>query len=76
MQPGTHFSPMHTASQMADKVTIRLLLAIKAAGRLKADHFDIKSAYIHEPFKHKKPVFVKQHPRFDGSFKYNGKGGS
>ena len=60
---------------MADKVTILLPLAIKAADRLKADHFHIKSAYIHEPFNHKMPVFVKQHPRFDGSFKYNGKGG-
>ena len=75
MQPGTHFNAMHNASHMADKVKIRLLLSIKAAGRLKADHFDIKSAYIHEPFKHKKPDFVKQHPGFDGSFKCNGKGG-
>ena len=48
--------------------------AIKAAGILSCHHFDLKSAYIHENYKYKKPVYVKQHPRFNGQFKHKGTG--
>ena len=36
---------------------------------------DISSAYLYQNYHHKKPVFVRQHPRFDGSLKHPCKGG-
>lgn len=57
------------------QTTIMLLLAIKAAERLFADHFDIKSAYLHEKYKHDKPVYVRQYLRFNGIMKHPGTGG-
>ena len=75
MKPAIHYNPEHTAAHMADKATIRLLFAIQAAGGLASDHFDIQSAYIHEPYKFDKPVYIRQHPRFDGELKHNCRGG-
>ena len=75
MRPHQHYNPDHTAAPMADKTTIRLLLAVKAAYGLTAAHFDIKSAFTHETYKYDADVYVKQHPRFDGSYKHGGKGG-
>lgn len=75
MKPNVHYNPEHTASHMADKTTVRLLLAIKAAANLPSEHFDIKTAFIHENYKHKNLVYVRQHARFDGSYSHPGKGG-
>ena len=75
MRPHQHFNPDHTAAPMADKSSIRLLLAIKAAHGRKAAHFDIKSAFTHEAYHYDADVYVKQHPRFDGTYRHEGKGG-
>ena len=70
MLPHTLFDPATTATFTADKTTIRLLLCHASAHRIPIEHFDITSAYLHEPFSHKTPVFIKQHPLFDGSLKH------
>lgn len=75
MKPHVHFNPAHKASHMADKSSVRLLLALNAAGNLKCEHLYITSAYIHEKYQHSKPVYVKQHPRFNGKLKHMGSGG-
>ena len=41
MRPHQHYNPDHTAPPTADKTTIRVLLAVKAAYGLTAAHFDI-----------------------------------
>ena len=74
MRPHQRYNPDHTAAPMADKITIRLLLAVKAAYGLPAAHLDIKSAFTHETYKYDADVYVKQHPRFDGTYKHGGKG--
>lgn len=63
-----HFNPRHTASSTADKSIVRLIFAIVAAQCMPIDHFDIKSGFIRERYRHNRPVYAKQHPRFDGSY--------
>ena len=36
---------------------------------------EISSAYLHERFPQTKPVYIKQHPRFNGTLKHPGKAG-
>ena len=71
MVANVHFNPQHTAAHTADKSVVRLLLALTASLQLKIEHFDIKSAFVVQV---RKPVYIRQHPRFDGSFKHDGKG--
>lgn len=52
---------------------MRLLLALTAACRLHSDHFDIKSAFVHENYGYTKPVLIKQLPKFDGTLRHPGK---
>ena len=67
-----HFDPAHTAAHTADKATIRLLIALSAAHGLPLDQLDIKSAFVHEKYGFKKPVYLRQHLRFDGSMAHPG----
>ena len=72
MKPGLHYDPNHTTTYTADRTTQRLLIAIHATTKYPLEHFDIKSAYLHEQYQHTKPIYVKQMPRFDGSQKHEG----
>lgn len=67
MYPYEHYIPEHTTAPLADKTTIQMLLAIKAAYGLIVEHFYIKSAYVHEDCKYGKKVYVRQHRRYDGT---------
>lgn len=53
---------------MAEKTTVRLLLALAALQKWKMKHLEIQSAYFYERYKHDRPVYIMQHPRFDSSF--------
>ena len=75
MTPGTQYDPEQVTNYMADKTTVRLLLAIAASQNWPLEHMDISSAYLHEMFPQTKPVYIKQHPRFDGTLKHPGKAG-
>ena len=75
MKPHIHYNPDHTAAPMADKTTIRLLIAAAAAGPYAIGHFDMTSAYLHEKYHFDKPVYVRQYPQFDGHMKHEGKCG-
>ena len=46
-----------------------------SAKNLPLEHFDIKSAYLHEQYQHKQPIYVKQMQKFDGSYKQAGEYG-
>ena len=56
---------------MVYKIIVRLLLSLIATHYLPAEHFDIKSEYLTEAYKHPNLVLVKKTPRFDGSFKHD-----
>lgn len=75
MKPKVHYHESETASYMADKTTIRSILAFAAATNYPLSHFDITSAYRHEPASTSTTVYVKQHPQFDGSYKHKEKFG-
>lgn len=55
---------------MTEKTTIRLFLAIKAHYKWITRHFDISSAYIHEPHTQYKPVYIRENPRFNGELRH------
>ena len=50
-------------------------MAISAAKKWNIEHFDITAAYLHELYQHDKPIYIRQHPRFDGTLKHNCKSG-
>ena len=72
MIPRVHFDPGKTTTYMADKTTVRLLFALAATFNMHNEHIDIKATYLHEKADHSgsHAVNVRQHPRFDGSFKH------
>ena len=72
MKPGLHYDPNHTTTYTADRTTQRLLIVIHAAKNIPLEHFDIKSAYLHEQYQHNHPIYVKQMQKFDGSYKHAG----
>lgn len=75
MQPSIHYNAKHTPAHLSQKLTARLLLALAATKSLHLDHFDTTAAFPHETCKYEKPVYIKKHPRFDGSTAESEKGG-
>ena len=75
MTPRKHYDTDQVTTHMADKTTVRLVLAIAASRNWSLEHMDISSAYLHERFPETKPVYIKQHPRFNGTFKHQGQAG-
>ena len=68
MTPGMHYDPEQVTTYM-DKTTVRLLLGLEASRDRALEHLDITLAYPHGQFLQTKPVYIKQHSRFDGTFK-------
>eukprot|EP00178_Gracilaria_changii_P023027 TRINITY_DN68_c0_g1_i13.p1 TRINITY_DN68_c0_g1~~TRINITY_DN68_c0_g1_i13.p1 ORF type:complete len:1094 (-),score=78.92 TRINITY_DN68_c0_g1_i13:769-4050(-) len=75
MQPGLHFDPKNITTYTADRTTQRLLIAAHVTYKFPLEHFDIKSAYLHEKYEHDRPVYVKQMPNFDGTYRHEGQYG-
>ena len=57
---------------MADKTTVRILFALAATFNIHIENIDIKAAYLHEKVVQSgsSAVYVRQHWRFDGTFKH------
>ena len=53
---------------MADRATIRKIISLAATKKWPIHHFDITAAYLHEKYPKENNVYIKQMPRFDGSF--------
>ena len=75
MIPHRHFDPEKTTTYMADKTTVGILFALAASFSMHIAHMEITAAYLYENFDQSgcEPVDVRQHPRFDGSFKHQHK---
>ena len=71
MRPGLDYDQRNISTFTADRSTQRLLLALHATYSTLIEHFYIKSAYLHEKYEHVKPIYVKQMPKFDGTFRHN-----
>ena len=75
MKPGQHFDPKQTSTFMAEKTLVQSLLAIAAAHQWPVQYMHLTAAYLHETHDPKFPVYVRQHPRFDGTMKHEHKAG-
>ena len=77
MLPHKHYDPSKTTTYMVDRTTVGTLFAIAETHCMPIEHIDIKSAYLHEKFAHNgsETVYVKQPPRFNGTYKHQCQGG-
>eukprot|EP00737_Agarophyton_chilense_P001219 gb/GEZJ01001361.1/.p1 GENE.gb/GEZJ01001361.1/~~gb/GEZJ01001361.1/.p1 ORF type:complete len:266 (-),score=12.80 gb/GEZJ01001361.1/:823-1620(-) len=73
MKPGIHYNPKPTTTYSADRTTHRMLIALHARHQMPLEHFDIRSAYLHENYEHDRPIYVTQMPRFDGTYTHQSK---
>ena len=71
-RPHEHYDPDNLSSPVADRDAIRLSLALAAMHGYDAHHWDLDSAFLHEPFNDNNTLYTYQPQRFDGSFKYPG----
>lgn len=72
MIPYVHFDPAQTSAHMADRTSIRTIIAFAAASGYHLEHFDISSAYLHENASPCQCVYVEQPARFNGNLKHEG----
>ena len=70
--PHVHYHPDRTTTYMADKSSVCLLFAIAAFQNPHIELIDIEAAYLHVKVYHigLQPVYVRQHPRFGGTYKH------
>ena len=74
MKPSIHYDQDSTTTYMAEKTSFQALIAIAAAKQWAVEHFDITSAYLHEKYTPDRNFYIKQHPKFDGTYKHACKG--
>lgn len=65
-----HFNPDELSSAVAGKDAIRVGLSIAAEHNFHVEHIDIESAFLNDILKDTQPVYVKQPPQFDGTYKH------
>ena len=75
MRPHQHFNPDRNAAHLSHKAAVRLLFSLAASMGLKMDQFDIATVFLHEKYACENPVFICQHPSFNGTFLHNTNGG-
>lgn len=64
-----HFYPTQTSIPVMDRIAALLVICYSVERGWALEHFDIKSAFLHEIYKHQKPVNIKEMPRADGIYK-------
>lgn len=75
MTPNVHFDPNAVTNHMEEKETVRPIFAIAATENKHLDQFYITAAFIHENNPPNFPVYVRQLPRFGGTFDHRHKTG-
>lgn len=64
---GLHYDPKETATYAADRDSVRFVIAIASQCNHRLYHVDLKSAFLHERFKGKVPLYLQPLLNFDGS---------
>lgn len=64
---GLHYDARDTATFSADRDSLRIVIAIAAQKGYELYHVDLKSAFLHERFKGKTPLYLQPLPTFDGT---------
>lgn len=70
MRPHIHYDSAHTNAPMADHVSIRTVFAIGTDLKLALEHFNLKEAYISEPYGFRQAVYIREHSGANGSCKH------
>lgn len=63
---GIHYDPKETATYSADRDSLRFVISRAAQDDHEIYHADVKSAFLHEFFKGKTPLYLQALPTFDG----------
>jgi len=69
-QPHIHYDPHALTSPVAEKETIRTILALAATNNYAAHHWDLDAAFLHELLPNDNPIFIQQPKSFDGTYKH------
>lgn len=65
LTPSVHYDPKATATYSADCDCLRIVIASAAQDEHQLYHVDIKSAFLHEEFQGKTPLYLQMLPNFD-----------
>lgn len=68
MKAKFHYNPDKVSAYTAEKSSSRLIFAHARYYKQQLHHFDISSAFTHEPYDPEHTVYVRQMPLSDGSF--------
>lgn len=64
---GVHYDSKETSTYSADRDSLRFLIALASQRGYQLFHIDLKSAFLHERFKDKTPLYLQALTNFDGS---------
>ena len=67
LEADVHYDAQETATFSADRDSIRLIIALAAQNGHALKHIDLTSAFLHERYKGKVPLFLNALPDFDGN---------
>lgn len=65
-----HFDPKCTSAPMVDRIAARMVISHNVENGWVLEHLDVKSAFLHEKYRYRKPVWVREMARADGSYKH------
>jgi Reverse transcriptase (RNA-dependent DNA polymerase) len=71
-QPGEHFDPDDLYSPVADKDTLRAVLAASAATDMHVEHWDFESAFLHGKVPEGIELYMRQPSRAGGALTHPG----
>lgn len=72
MRAHVHLDPASTSAPMVDRMAARMVIAHSVEHGWRLEHLDVRSAFLHEEYRYGKPVYVREMPRADGSYKHGG----
>lgn len=70
MVANIHYDPGCTSAPMVDRIAARMVICHNFQHGWWLEHFDVKSAFLHEKYRYHKPVYIREMARADGSYKH------
>lgn len=70
MLPNIHYHPTKTTMPMVGRVAFHMVNSHNAENCWILEHFDIRSAFLHERHKYHHPLYIREPARADGTYKH------
>lgn len=70
MRSHIHFDPTKTSAPLMDRMAARMILSHCFDHGWVLEHLDVKSTFLHEEYKYKNQVFIREPQRADGTYKH------